>query len=91
MNNNKETNTLALLGFILSFFCGPVGSVLCYLGLEEIKKTGQPGKELATAGFIIGLVPVALTIIFLIIYILIFGFSLVAMLFSFLLAFAGLA
>ncbi len=68
MNNQTKTNTLAIVGFILSFFLGIVGSIICIVALSKIKKTGEKGKGFAIAGIIIGIVPfvvvVALGLIF---------------------------
>ena len=58
-----KTNTLALVGFILSFFLGFIGSILCIIGLEEIKKSGEQGRELAIAGLIIGFAPLVLALV----------------------------
>lgn len=68
---NVKTNTFALVGFILSFFLGIVGSILCLVGLEEIKKTGEDGKGLAIAGIIIGFIPLVLFILIMLLYIII--------------------
>ncbi len=63
-----QTNTLALVGFILSFLMAPVGVVLSIVGLTQIKKEPlrYKGKELAIAGIIIGGIITCLPIIFLI-------------------------
>lgn len=75
-----KTNTLALVGFILSFFLGFVGSILCFVGLEEIKKSGEQGRELAIAGIIIGLAPLALSLI---VFVLMFIFLIFYLIFAF--------
>lgn len=51
-----KMNTLALVGFILSFFISLVGLVLCVIGLSQINSANgtQTGKGLAIAGIIIG-------------------------------------
>ena len=73
MNNvQNKINDLILIGFIFSFFLGPVGAILCYFGLEQIKETGEAGRHMAIAGLIIGTVPLALTIIFLITCVLVY-------------------
>lgn len=83
MNNvQRKTNDLALIGFILSFFLGPVGSILCYFGLEQIKKTGEAGRDMAIAGMIIGIVPLVIAMFVLIIYVLVFGFTMLAFIFA---------
>ncbi len=49
----SKTNTLAIVGFILSFIIPIVGLILCIITLSQIKKTGEKGKGLAVAGIII--------------------------------------
>jgi len=51
-----KMNTLALVGFILSFFISFVGLILCIIGLNQINGSNgmQTGKGLAIAGIIIG-------------------------------------
>jgi hypothetical protein len=51
-----KMNTLALVGFILSFFISIVGLILCIVGLNQINSANgtQTGKGLAIAGIIIG-------------------------------------
>lgn len=51
-----KMNTLALVGFILSFFLSLIGLILCVIGLTQINGSNgtQKGKGLAIAGIIIG-------------------------------------
>jgi hypothetical protein len=51
-----KMNTLALVGFILSFFLSIVGLILCIVGLNQINSANgtQTGKGLAIAGIVIG-------------------------------------
>ncbi len=51
-----KMNTLALVGFICSFFISLVGLVLCIIGLNQINSANgaQTGKGLAIAGIVIG-------------------------------------
>ena len=83
-----KTNTMALVGFILSFFLGFVGSILCFVGLEEIKRTGDQGRELAIAGIIIGLAPLVLSLVLLIVFFIFFVFYLIIA-FFFAIGYAG--
>jgi len=59
------TNTLALVGFILTVF--PLvpfaGLALCIAGLSQCKRTGQQGRGLAVAGIVLNIVYVVLGII----------------------------
>lgn len=48
-------NTLALTGFVLSFFSVVAGVVLGFLALSEIARTGERGRGLALAAIIISL------------------------------------
>jgi hypothetical protein len=51
------TNTLAIVGFILSLpiVCPLIGTVLCVIALNQIKRTGEGGKGLAIAGIAISI------------------------------------
>jgi hypothetical protein len=57
-----KMNTLALVGFILSFFISIVGLILCIIGLIQINGANgmQKGKGLAIAGIIIGAIGLVL-------------------------------
>lgn len=52
--NSQKTNTLAIVGFILSLFLGPIGGIISIIALCQIKNTGEKGKGLAIAGIILG-------------------------------------
>ena len=55
-NNKKKSNDLAVMGLVFSIFEGLPGIILSIMGLNQIKKTGEPGKGFAVAGIIIGIV-----------------------------------
>ena len=59
-----KTNTMAIVGFILSLpvVCPLIGTVLCFIALNQIKRTGEGGKGLAIAGICISLGLVVLAI-----------------------------
>ena len=59
----QKTNTLAVVGFILTFFpcISIIGWVLCIVALFQIKSRGEKGKGLAIAGIIW---PLVATVIF---------------------------
>lgn len=65
----KPTNTMALVGFILSlagFVTGITaipGIVLGHIGLSQIKKTGEQGHGLGVAALIIGYIQVGLWVL----------------------------
>lgn len=54
--NNKKTNTLAIVSLISSFFISLVGIITGHMALSQIKKTGEKGRGMALAGTIIGYV-----------------------------------
>jgi uncharacterized membrane protein len=62
----QQTNTMALIGFILSlagFVVGITaipGIVLGHIGLHQIKRTGEQGHGLGVAALIIGYIQVGL-------------------------------
>ena len=49
----KITNSMAIAGFICSFFIQIVGLVLSIISLRQIKKNDDKGQELAIAGVVI--------------------------------------
>lgn len=58
----QKTNTLAIVGFILTFFpfLALIGWILCIVALFQIKKSGEKGKVLAIIGIVWPLVAVAI-------------------------------
>ena len=69
-NNTKVqlTNTMSIVGFVMSFFTPIVGLILSIVGMSQIKKTGEPGKGYALAGIIISAISLFLSLIFYVIY-----------------------
>ncbi len=59
---NKK-NTIALVGFILSFFVAIAGLICSIIGLRHVKECGGNGKGFALAGIIISCVEILFTII----------------------------
>lgn len=51
-----RTNTLAIVGFILSFVVSVAGIICSHIALSQIKRTGEGGHGLALAGAILGYV-----------------------------------
>ena len=49
------TNGLAIASLVTAFLCSVVGVVLGFIAKSQIKKTGQAGNGLATAGIVIGI------------------------------------
>ena len=64
--NNKPTNTMAILGLVFAFVASPVGLVLSIIAKNQIKKTGENGSGLATAGLVISIIGIVFWIIWII-------------------------
>lgn len=60
-------NTLAVVGFVLSFFFSVPGIVCGHIALSQIKRTGERGRGLAIAGLVIGYLGLALVIAYVVI------------------------
>ena len=71
----QETNTIAIVGFILSFFTALIGLIVSCVGLKRSKELGGNGRGFAIAGIIIGGLEIALIVI---IYIAVIGAALAA-------------
>ncbi|MDR1196820.1 MAG: DUF4190 domain-containing protein [Candidatus Nomurabacteria bacterium] len=67
----EVTNGLAIAGFICSFFVSVLGIILGAVALGQIKKTGEGGKGLATAGIVIGAVSMVISIIAIVFFVII--------------------
>lgn len=68
----STSNTIALVGFILSFFVTLPGLICSIIGYRRAPEYGGNGRGLALAGIIISSVAIGLTILFVIIYIVAF-------------------
>lgn len=64
---HNETNTLAIVGFILSFFIAIAGLVCSILGKKKADELGGNGKGLATAGIVISIVSIVASVIYIIV------------------------
>ena len=58
----QKTNTLSIVGLVMSLIVPIVGLVLSIVALFQIKKTNQKGKGLAIAGVVVSTVMVLLTV-----------------------------
>lgn len=58
-------NTLSIVGFVLAFFgwIAVVGLILELVALNQIKRTGERGRNLAIAGVVIAIVMIILNIV----------------------------
>lgn len=62
-NKVQLTNTMALVGFVMSFFNPTMGLIFSIIGMCQIKKTNEPGKGFALAGIIISAIMLLLVIL----------------------------
>jgi hypothetical protein len=63
----KKSNTIALVGFILSLFCGcfaPISLVLSIIGLVKAKDYDGDGKGFAIAGLIISILAILISLVY---------------------------
>jgi hypothetical protein len=69
VTETKPTNTMALVGFILSlagFFTGLTaipGIVLGHIGLHQIKRTGENGRGFGVAALVMGYIQVGIWVL----------------------------
>ena len=60
-NNKKNTNVIAIVGFVLSFFIGIAGLICSIIGLNKSKEL-KDGKGLSIAGIVISSIRIATSI-----------------------------
>ncbi len=70
----NTTNTMAIVGFIFSFFFAIVGLICSIIGYKQCNQTKEGGKGLALAGIIISAVSMALAFI---IVMIVFSYALI--------------
>lgn len=56
MADVKQTNTMAIIGFVTSLILPPLGIIFGIIALGQIKKSGENGKGWAIAGIAVGAV-----------------------------------
>lgn len=66
-----KSNTIAVVGFVLSFFFAIAGLVCSIIGYNKAKNEGLDNKGLALAGIIISAIEIAAVVILIVIYIII--------------------
>ena len=59
----QGTNGMAIGALVASLLCAPLGIILGFIAKGQIKKTGQSGNGLATAGIVIGVVSIVLSLL----------------------------
>ncbi|CAN5294849.1 hypothetical protein BH09ACT6_BH09ACT6_14100 [soil metagenome] len=65
-----KTNVLAIVALVLSIIgFTVVGIILGFVGLNQIKKTGESGRGLAIAAIVIGFIELVFGIILVIVYV----------------------
>lgn len=60
----KGMNAMAIAGFVCSLVLAPLGIIFSAIALSQIKKTGEGGRGLATAGLVIGIAFTAIFLLF---------------------------
>lgn len=63
----SETNVLAIVGFVLSFFIAIAGLICSILGKKKADELNGSGKGLATAGIVISIVSMAVSVIYVVV------------------------
>jgi len=69
----RPTNGMAIAAIICTFVCSPAGLVLGIIAKNQIKETGDGGEGLASAAIIVSSIFLALSIIFVIVFVAIFA------------------
>ena len=64
-----KTNTLAIVGFVLSFFVAIAGLVCSIIARKQCKERGEGGAGLALAGIIISIAEMVIAVIYFVIII----------------------
>lgn len=66
----RPTNSFAIASLLLSLTCcgGVLAIVFGHVALSQIKSSGEEGRGLAIAGLVLGYIGLALTIVYVIIY-----------------------
>jgi hypothetical protein len=67
------TNTLAILALVFAFVFAPAAIVMGAIARRQIRRTGEQGMGLATAGFVLGIVFTALSVLWIIAVVLFFA------------------
>lgn len=60
------TNTLAILALVFAFIFAPAAIVMGAIARKQIRRTGEQGMGLATAGFVLGIVFTVLSVIWIV-------------------------
>ena len=66
--HRPRANTLATLSLLFAFVFAPVGAILGHLGLRQIRRTGEPGRERAIVGMMVSYAVILVTVIALVVF-----------------------
>jgi eukaryotic-like serine/threonine-protein kinase len=66
--HSQKTNTFATLSLIFAFLFAPAGAVLGHLGLAQIRRTGQRGKDRALIGLTLSYAFIVVAVVALVIW-----------------------
>jgi eukaryotic-like serine/threonine-protein kinase len=66
--SRPRVNTFATLSLVYAFVFAPAGAILGHLGLAQIRRTGQRGRERALVGLTLSYVFIALTVVGLVVW-----------------------
>jgi hypothetical protein len=64
----QETNTLATLSVVFAFVFAPVGAVLGHLGLAQVRRSGERGRERALVGLTLPYALITLAVVALVVW-----------------------
>lgn len=67
------TNTLAILALVFAFIFAPAAIIMGAIARKQIRRTGEDGMGLATAGLIIGIVFTALFALWIVLILVVFA------------------
>ena len=68
MPPSQKTNTFATLSLIFAFLFAPAGAVLGHLGLAQIRRTGERGKDRALIGLTLSYAFILVAVVALVIW-----------------------
>lgn len=66
---SAEVNTFATLSVVFAFLFAPAGAVLGHLGLSQIKRTGQRGRDRALIGVVLSYTFIVLSVVGLVVWV----------------------
>lgn len=66
--SRPRVNTFATLSLVYAFVFAPAGAILGHLGLAQIRRTGQRGRERALVGLTLSYVFIAVTVVGLVVW-----------------------